>query len=252
MPQECTLGYMQTLHGHIREHGLPMALYSDRHGIFRVNNGSARDDAMSQFGRALGTLGIESICANSPQAKGRVERANGVLQDRLLKALRVAGISTIDEANAWLPLFLAPHNARFAVDPFDPQDAHVPYDPVADQTLRRILAKHYPRKLSNNLSCQFHSTLLQIVPPASGGLGMRGAAVTVLEHFDGTCEVLWRNKALPHTLITRIRAAPRHADRKEISHQQLPSSAPPPRPNHPWRTTAIRPRNPDFALRATT
>jgi hypothetical protein len=120
VPQECTLGYMQTLHGHIRQHGLPMTLYSDRHGIFRVNLGDARDDAVSQFGRALDTLGIASIGANSPQAKGRVERANGVLQDRLVKALRLAGIDTIEAANAWLPGFIERHNARFAVPPSMP------------------------------------------------------------------------------------------------------------------------------------
>ena len=120
VPQECTLGYMQALYGHIRQHGLPMTLYSDRHGIFRVNKGDARDDAVSQFGRALATLGIESICANSPQAKGRVERANGVLQDRLLKAMRLAGIDSIAAANAWLPQFMDRHNARFAVAPSRP------------------------------------------------------------------------------------------------------------------------------------
>ena len=127
VPQECTLGYMQTLHGHIRQHGLPMTLYSDRHGIFRVNLGDARDDAVSQFGRALASLGIESLCANSPQAQGRVERANGVLQDRLVKALRLAGIDTLEAANAWLPGFIDRHNARFAVLPVDAHDAHVPH-----------------------------------------------------------------------------------------------------------------------------
>jgi len=127
VPQECTLGYMQALHGHIHAHGRPMTRYSDRHGIFRVNRGTARDDALAQFGRALHTLGIESICANSPQAKGWVERANGVLQDRLVKALRLAGIHDIAAANAWLPQFMARHNTRFAVPPFAAQDAHVPY-----------------------------------------------------------------------------------------------------------------------------
>jgi hypothetical protein len=114
VPRECTLGYMQTLHGHIRQHGLPMALYSDQHGIFRINVGDTRDDHVSQFGRALAQLGIESICATSPQAKGRVERANATLQDRLVKALRLAGIASIDAANAWLPQFVDCHNARFA------------------------------------------------------------------------------------------------------------------------------------------
>lgn len=252
MPQECTLGYMQALHGHIREHGLPMALYSDRHGIFRVNNGDARDDAVSQFGRALVTLGIESICANSPQAKGRVERANGVLQDRLLKALRIEGIQAIDHANAWLPHFMAQHNARFAVAPFARQDAHVPYHPADDQQLRRVLSKHYPRKLSQNLSCQFHSTLLQVRPPASGGLGLRGSAVTVVEHFDHTCEVLWRTQALPHTVMTQTRSAPCDAGRKESSHLHPNSTAHPPRANHPWKITPIGPWSPEFTLRRAT
>jgi hypothetical protein len=94
---------MQALYGHIQQYGLPMTLYSDRHSIFRVNKGDASYDARSQFGRALHSLGIESICANSPQAKGRVERANGVLQDRLLRALRLDGIDSIEAANSWLP-----------------------------------------------------------------------------------------------------------------------------------------------------
>lgn len=104
VPQKCTLGYVQALYGHVQQHGLPMTLYSDRHGIFGVNGGEARDDLLSEFGRALQTLGIESTCANSPQAKGRVERVNGVLQDRLLRAMRIEGINAIDQANAWLPV----------------------------------------------------------------------------------------------------------------------------------------------------
>ncbi len=86
---ECTFGYMHALYDHILEHGMPMTLYSDRHGIFRVNSYASKDERQSQLGRALETLGIEAICANSPQAKGRVERANSTLQDRLIKAMRV-------------------------------------------------------------------------------------------------------------------------------------------------------------------
>jgi len=245
VPEECTLGYMQTLYGHIQEYGMPMELYSDRHGIFRVNVGEARDDKHSQFGRALATLGIGSICANSPQAKGRVERANGVLQDRLVKALRLAGIHTIDAANAWLPSFVQRHNARFAIDPFDAQDAHVPHAPAADVQLRQILAKHYPRKLSPTLSCQFHSTLLQI-QCATGGAGLRGAAVTVLEHFDHTCQVLWRNGVLPHTTIQKARAAPLEQGRKEVT---IPRRAPTPvaqSPKHPWNNSRLGKLSPEF------
>lgn len=247
VPQECTMGYLEALYGHIRQHGLPMAIYSDRHGIFRVNQGAAPDDGVTQFGRALTTLGIDGICANSPQAKGRVERANGILQDRLLKALRVAGIRDIETANAWLPSFIERHNARFAVEPFDSRDAHVVHDAKDDVQLRRVLAKHYPRKLSKSLSCQFHSTLLQ-VHTATGGLGLRGAAVTVLEHFDHSCEVLWRNVALPHTVICKQRAAPIQAGRKEVTARR-PSVLSRPRLNHPWRTTPIGPLSPEFVRR---
>lgn len=249
VPQECTLGYMQALHGHIQQHGLPMALYSDRHGIFRVNGGDARDDAVSQFGRALATLGIESICANSPQAKGRVERANGVLQDRLLKAMRIAGIDSIDQANAWLPYFIERHNARFALPPSDARDAHVPYPSTDHRQLRHILAKHYPRKLSKNLTCQFHSTLLQIQPPASGGSGLRGAAVTVLEHFDQSREVFWRTVSLPHTIVQKSRAAPLDQGRKEVSLSTTMRPTWRPQPNHPWKTTRIGQLSPEFVER---
>ena len=248
VPQECTLGYMQALYGHIQQHGLPMTLYSDRHGIFRVNNGDARDDAMSQFGRALQTLGIDSICANSPQAKGRVERANGVLQDRLLKAMRIEGIHSIAAANAWLPSFIDRHNARFAVAPFAAQDAHVPYQTTDDARLQQILSKHYPRKLSKTLTCQFHSTLLQ-VHPSSGGHGLRGAAVTVLEHFDQSCEVLWRATSLPYSTLQKPRGAPLEQGRKEIMASRRTPAPIKPRPNHPWKTTRIGKLSPEFVER---
>jgi len=249
VPQECTLGYMQTLHGHIQQHGLPMTLYSDRHGIFRVNLGDARDDAVSQFGRALATLGIESICANSPQAKGRVERANGVLQDRLVKALRLAGINAIAAANAWLPGFIERHNARFAVLPFDANDAHVAHLSVDEPRLRQILSKHYPRKLSPSLTCQFHSTLLQIQPSVTAGSALRGAAVTVLEHFDQSCEVLWRAVSLPHTTVLKSRRAPLEQGRKEVVATRPAPPITKPRPDHPWKKYPLGKLSPEFIAR---
>ena len=247
--QECTLGYMQALYGHIQQYGMPMELYSDRHGIFRVNVGQARDDMRSQFGRALATLGIGSICANSPQAKGRVERANGVLQDRLVKALRLAGIASIEAANAWLPSFMDRHNARFAVEPFDARDAHVPHAPADDIKLGQVLAKHYPRKLSKTLSCQIHSTLVQIEPSISGGVHLRGAAVTVIEHFDHGFQVLLRDKVLPHTLVQKLRGAPLEQGRKEAS---IPRALPPPKaqtPSHPWNKYPYGKLSPEFIAR---
>jgi hypothetical protein len=114
-----------------------VALYSDKHNIFRVNNGEG-GDRVTQFGRALAALNIDIICANSPQAKGRVERAFGTLQDRLVKELRLAGISSIDTANAWLLGFVATHNARFGREPANAKDLHRKL--IAADDLDEILA----------------------------------------------------------------------------------------------------------------
>lgn len=96
---ESAFDYMMATREYLRQHGKPLAFYSDRHGIFRVNNSGTTTTGTTQFGRALSKLGIELICANSPQAKDRVERANQTLQDRLIKEMRLEGISSIEDAN---------------------------------------------------------------------------------------------------------------------------------------------------------
>ena len=123
---ESTFSYMDATREYIERHGKPVALYSDKHSVFRNNTASAKGDGMTHFGRAMETLNIEIICANSPQAKGRVERANATLQDRLVKAMRLEGIATIAEANAFLPTYMAQHNTRFAKPAFDARDLHRP------------------------------------------------------------------------------------------------------------------------------
>ena len=112
-PAETTQAYMETLRAYLAQHGRAVALYSDKHSIFRVNHPDHGGE-LTQFTRALRTLDIKPIHANTPQAKGRVERANQTLQDRLVKELRLAGISGIDAANAFLPGFLSDYNLRFA------------------------------------------------------------------------------------------------------------------------------------------
>ena len=171
-----------------------------------------------------------------------------MLQDRLVKALRLAGIQTIAAANAWLPSFVQRHNARFASAPFEAQDAHVPHAPAADIQLRQTLAKHYPRKLSNTLSCQFHSTLLQI-QSATGGAGLRGASVTVLEHFDHPCQVLWRNVILPHTTVQKVRAAPLEQGRKEVTIARRAPASVAQSPKHPWNNSRLGKLSPEFSAK---
>src|SRR5215218_7323068 len=127
VPTESTFDYFAATRAYLERHGKPVAFYSDKHGVFRVNRKDAiGGDGMTQFGRALHALNIDIICANSSQAKGRVERANGTLQDRLVKEMRLHGIDTVAAGNAFLPTFMAAHNARFAKAPFDERDLHRP------------------------------------------------------------------------------------------------------------------------------
>jgi len=200
-PTETTPGYMHVLHDHIVAHGVPAALYSDKHSIFRINTKDVDPNAETQFSRAAREMGIECIHANSPQAKGRVERANQTLQDRLVKEMRLAGINNMAEANAWLPAYIADYNQRFSVVPKDPQDAHLPYQGTAEE-LMRTLSVQMIKTLSKNLSCQHQGELRQ-VETSGTGLALRGAKVALHQHFDGTRELRWRNRKLSYTSMTK-------------------------------------------------
>ena len=235
---ETTLGYMALLEQYVLEHGLPAAIYSDRHSIFQVNRGDRQDvsHTQTQFARALEQLGIEGIQANSPQAKGRVERANQTLQDRLVKEMRLQGISSQEQANAWLPQFMRSLNRRFAVTPSLPDDAHVPYVGEAP-ALRRILSIHSQRRLSSNLSCQLDGLLYQ-VQPADRGLALRGADVTIVTHPSSATEVLWQGRVLPYTLSSKAVRQHEAVDGKEVNSkvEQALSRRTPPQPiGHPWK-----------------
>ena len=199
---ETTLGYMAALERHIGRYGVPVALYSDRHSIFRVNPlKSLPTDAQTQFARALEQLGIEGIQANSPQAKGRVERANQTLQDRLVKEMRLQGINDQASANPWLPGFMADFNRRFAVEPTLSGDAHVAY-PGDRESLQGILSVQQERSLSTNLSCQFEKVTLQVTNMEQG-LALRGAKVTVHRHSDARLELRWQGKSLAFERIQK-------------------------------------------------
>lgn len=241
-PTETTLGYMRVLHDHIRTHGAPVALYSDRHSVFHINAKEADPEAETQFARAARELGIECIPANTPQAKGRVERANQTLQDRLVKEMRLAGINDMDSANAWLPGYIADYNRRFAVVPKDPSDAHLAY-PGTSAELVRTLSVQVTRTLSKNLSCQYGNQLLQIKTTGTG-LGLRGAKVTVHEHFDGRKELLWKKRQLAYTVMDKPRRQTPVADSKSVNARVDKAmvrrdTGHKPAPSHPWRNMPI-------------
>lgn len=238
-PAETTEAYMATLRDYLAEHGRPVALYSDKHSIFRINAADCEGER-TQFTRALHTLDIEPIHANTPQAKGRVERANQTLQDRLVKELRLAGIDDIDAANAFLPGFLAQYNARFAKAPQAAEDAHRPVL-HAEAELDLILSRHHTRKLSKNLTCQFEGREYQVTGHGNG-YRLRGAAVTVCASFDGRITLLRDGKVLPHRLLASGEPPIPLDDEKTVTDRVSQAKAeqqtrPPHKPaaDHPWR-----------------
>ena len=216
-PTETTQGYLAALRSHVGQHGVPLALYSDRHSIFTKHD--REDGVPTQFERALLQLQIEPICATSPQAKGRVERLFQTLQDRLVKALRLAGIDDIEAANAWLAGYLAEHNARFAVAPKNAADMHRPWRGSAAQ-LARICALHHQRQLSAQLSCRFEGQVLQVEPGQQHAPKSR-AMVDIAQHRDGRLELSYRGQPLRYQryACSEHLSRAKTADEKTLGHR---------------------------------
>ncbi len=242
-PAETTQAYLETLDGYLHQHGRPVALYSDKHSIFRVNH-PEHEGELTQFTRALKTLDIEPIHANTPQAKGRVERANQTLQDRLVKELRLKGISDIETANAFLPEFIQAYNRRFAVPPQNPTDAHRPLLHNTEE-LALILCPHHTRTLSKNLTFQFKNREYQLQGQGKG-YRLRGARVTLCEAFDGTVTVLHAGHILDYRILASGEPPVPLDDEKSVHHtvdqakakqQASPKWKPP--ADHPWRRSPI-------------
>jgi transposase len=160
-PGETTFSYFAATEQYLTRYGKPVAFYSDKNSIFKVNIKHAlTGTGMTQFGRAMKELDIEIICANTPQAKGRVERVIQVMQDRLVKEMRLRDISNIETANAYASEFMADYNARFAVHPRSSHDAHRALGLKEDLEQVFTLQKH--RTLSKNLTLQYKNVIYQI------------------------------------------------------------------------------------------
>lgn len=165
---ETTIAYMQTLKEYIKKYGRPQAIYSDKHSIFRINKpGCVKKENLTQLGRALKELSINLYWANSPQAKGRVERANQTLQDRLVKELRLQKIQDIETANKYLEeRFWEEYNKKFEVEAKDKTDAH--REKPTEQEIDKILSEKYERKVSKNMEIQFENIIYQIKEKTKG------------------------------------------------------------------------------------
>jgi len=228
---ESAFSYFIATRAYLERHGKPAALYSDKASVFRVNHPAARDGGgCTQFGRALYELNIEGICANSSQAKGRVERAHLTLQDRLVKELRLRGISTIQAGNAYLPEFCEDFNQRFAVLPRSNHDAHRPL--LKTENLDLILSHQKTACLSKNLTAQFQKVIYQIQSDRPD-YALRHAQVTICENAKGEVTILYKNKPLPYTTFKKLPHQAEVVETKLLN--QAIQTPKPPAPDHPWR-----------------
>ena len=214
---ESAFAYFAATSEYLHEHGKPVAFYSDKHSIFRVTNKSAvGGDGMTQFGRALYELNIDIICANTPQAKGRVERANRTLQDRLVKELRLAGISSMMEANEILPDFIADYNQRFGKPPRNEKNLHRPL--TEEDKLDAIFVWREERTVSASLTLQYDKVIF-ILEPTDLAKGLVRKRVTVSDYPNGRVMISHKGVPLPYSIFDKVRQVDQAAivDNKRLS-----------------------------------
>jgi len=233
VPEESFFGYCNLLRQYLAAHGRPAGLYTDKHGIFRVNMPNAGSgDNLTQFGRAMHSLGIQILCANTPQAKGRVERVNQTLQDRLVKEMRLLGINTMQQGNAYLPEFIADFNARFAVQARSSLDAHRPL--LAHQNLDQILAWQESRSVSKNLTVQFKNVVYQIQTDRPA-YALHNAQVIICQDTQGKITILYKDNLLDFAVFHKQIRQAEVVTAKQVNHVLLnQSKAHKPSENHPW------------------
>ncbi len=233
--EETTRASYDVFEGWVRRHGLPRSLYVDRDSIYRCEGlGSVAEQLagkapQTQFGRAMATLDVELILANSPQAKGRVERMNGVLQDRLIKALRLAGISDLESANRFLAeTFLPAYNRRFNVQPASEAEAHR----AVPRELDAVLSWEAERVVQRDWTVVHEGQWYQL-DRQHEALSLAGRKVIVRTLRDGRVQLRYRGAALKH------RALPGRPARAQVA--ALPAARKPsvPGAKHPWRRLAV-------------
>lgn len=212
--EENTLDYFRLMYRYLTEEGKPLRTYSDKHSIFTVNwhehelathrtpsRQGDGEEAKTQFERAMEILCIQMILANSPQAKGRAENANGTLQDRLVKEMRLRNICSLKAANDYLPTFEKDFNQKFGVSPKNSINTHRPLTTFEREHLMEILSLKTTRVLSKNLTCQLNNVIYQIEAKRSG-YTLRHAQVNICQTMTGKTIITHQNQRLSYQTIT--------------------------------------------------
>lgn len=255
--QEDTVGYMLLLRDVLKQRGVPLSLYSDRHSIFfpparaefSVEDQLAGKRPKTQFGRAAQELGIAQIPANSPQAKGRVERLFNTLQDRLTAEMRIEAIATIEQANEFLPRFLKRFNARFAKPPANPESAYRPAPKATE--LQQILCLEFTRTVAKDNTVSFGGHCLTVCKPSGASYAKK--KVTIRIALDGSLSFWHQDQCIgkgpkaggelrtdPSAIAAQL---PPQASAKAREELPPPPAKPKPKqasvvtpaPDHPWR-----------------
>jgi hypothetical protein len=241
---ESTFSYFEALDLYLTAHGRPVAFYSDKHTVFRVaQQGAKTGHGMTQFGRAMNELNIEILCANSSQAKGRVERANRTLQDRLVKELRLAGISDMEAANTFLPGFVARYNAQFAKIPRRPDNLHRPMNIEPDR-LRDVFCLRDERYVGTQLAFSFERQRI-ILEENEVTRGLVGKYVDSYAFPDGRLEFRWQGVSLPYSVFDKDQRVTHAAitENKHLSavleHIKAAQDKAPPKPRRAGKQTTV-------------
>jgi transposase len=199
---ESTFDYMISTRLYVEQHGKPLAFYSDKHSVFRVNQSSKKDTKITQFGRVLSTLNIDIIFANSPQAKGRVERANRTLQDRLIKEMRLEGISSIADANKWLPCFIEQFNRKFAKMAFNPKVYTRTVTETAEE-LDDIFTWREPRRVTKSLTITYDKCIY-LLENIEDNQKLTGKYLEFLEYPDGTVAIMHEGRKINYSIFDKL------------------------------------------------
>lgn len=214
--------------------GKPVSIYLDRHSTYKINSRSLFDDpeALTQFERAMKDLDIQVIHAHSPQAKGRIERLFGTLQDRLIKELRLSKMNTIEEANRFLQeIFIPQFNQRFAVLPSKKKDMHKPLTEIDKVNLDKIFSVQDVRKVNNDFTIRFKGQWFQL-GEKQPTLVLKKSSVMIEERLNGELFISLKNKYLDYALLPE---RPRKVIKMYVTGLTREKQIWQPPANHPWR-----------------
>jgi len=239
MESESTMTLMQCVKEYILKFGCPAALYVDKDSIYRVNRSQNIEEQLNgeepitQFTRAMNELGIEVICANSPQAKGRVERSFKTHQDRLVKENRLRGIKTMEEGNEYLPEYYESHNRKFSVQPGNEKDMHIPL--LENTNIDSILSIQTKRSINKDYTVQFKGKVLQLLKIQEKNVLTRNK-VTIENRLDGSVHIRYKNIYLNYEDITDKQPVKNCEEKVKImTRKEISNLTKIKNPNSPWR-----------------